>query len=286
MTPTSLGTTLRGLCNGGRIMKMAAVLSGIFLSLTAAPAQEIPVVNDEVFGFTGRFSAAADWKVYKGLQISAEYQLRTQNLYSAVERHQVTAGISYKVCDYFRTGLDYTFIGRYKASDQSFRPRHRASFFVMGVYDAGMWRLSLKEILEMTHKSYEINEFQETRNLLSLRSRFKVSYRGYAPLEPYAYIELRNSFNDPSFNVTRDEDNQVWTGYEFLGYKTAMLSRIRVCLGAQWHIARHHSIDFALLYHWNHSLEIDTNKEGTKLKDLYYENSNDLALSIGYKFSF
>ena len=66
-------------------------------------AQEVPVVNDEVFGFTGRFSAAAEWKVYKGLHISAEYQLRTQNLFSAVERHQVSAGISYKVCDYFRT---------------------------------------------------------------------------------------------------------------------------------------------------------------------------------------
>ena len=274
------------LSNGCKSAKLAALISVFFFSVTPAMAQEVPVVNDEVLGFTGRFSAAAEWKVYKGLHISAEYQLRTQNLFSAVERHQVSAGISYKVCDYFRTGLDYTFIGRYKASDLSFRPRHRVSLFVMGVYDAGMWRFSLKETLEMTHKAYEINEFQDTRNGLNLRSRLKVSYRGYAPLEPYVYVELRNSFNDPSFNYRWDETAGVWTGYEFLGYKRAMLNRIRACIGAQWHITRNHSIDFALLYHWNHSLEIDTNKEGTKLKNLNYENSNDLALSIGYKFSF
>ncbi|MGN0191512.1 MAG: DUF2490 domain-containing protein [Candidatus Cryptobacteroides sp.] len=256
------------------------------LSLRTATAQEVPVVNDEVFGFTGRFSAAADWKVYKGLHISAEYQIRTQNLYTAVERHQVTAGISYKVCDWFRTGLDYTFIGHYKASDRSFRPRHRVSVYAMGIYDIGMWRLSLKETLELTHKSYDINVFQEPRNLLNLRSRLKVSYRGYVPLEPYAYVELRNSFNEPSFNAVLDEDGGKWMDYEFIGYGTAVLNRIRTCIGAEWHLARHHSIDFAVLYHWNHDLEIDANKEGTKLKNLYWDNSMDLAISIGYKFSF
>ena len=268
------------------LLKSLAVIGGLLLSATAARAQEIPVVNDEVLGFTGRFSASVDWKAYKGLHISAEYQLRTHHLFTAVERHQASLGLSYKVCDYFRTGIDYTFIGHYKSSDRSFRPRHRASIFVMGIYDLGMWRMSLKETLEFTHKAYDLNPYQDTRNSLNLRSRFKLSYRGYAPLEPYAYVELKNSFNDPAFDAIFDEDNQIWTDYEFLGYKTAMLNRIRTCLGAEWHITRNHSIDFALLYHWNHSLEIDTNKEGTKLKDLYYENSNDLALSIGYKFSF
>ncbi len=269
-----------------KVLKLMALVTGVILSATAARAQDFPLVQDEVFGFTGRFSAAVDWKAYKGLHISAEYQLRTQNLYTAVERHQVNVGISYKVCDYFRTGLDYTFIGRFKASDQSFRPRHRASVFVMGIYDAGMWRLSLKETLELTHKAYDLNPYQDTRNSLNLRSRFKVSYRGYAPLEPYAYVEIRNTFNDPSFSVNHDENWQNFTDYEFQGYHTVYINRVRGCLGAQWNITRHQSIDFAAIFHWNYSMDADVNKEGTKLKALQFVSSCDLALSVGYKFSF
>ena len=53
------------------LLKSLAVIGGLLLSATAARAQEIPVVNDEVLGFTGRFSASVDWKAYKGLHISA-----------------------------------------------------------------------------------------------------------------------------------------------------------------------------------------------------------------------
>ena len=45
-----------------KVLKIMAVIGGLLLSATAARAQEIPVVNDEVLGFTGRFSASVDWK--------------------------------------------------------------------------------------------------------------------------------------------------------------------------------------------------------------------------------
>lgn len=269
-----------------RALVLSAIISLVsFSAMSQNTPAELPTINDDEFGFTGRFSAGLDWKIYKGLRLDAEYELRTHNNFAAVERHQASLGLSYKVCNYFRAGVAYTFIGHYKSSDGSFSPRHRASLHLSGMYDAGMWHLTLRESLEMTHKSAS-NPFQDTPYSLELRSRFKVSYRGFAHWEPYAYVELRNCFNDPSFNATWDEAGQVWTDYAFLGYKTAYVNRVRAVLGVEWKITRNHSIDLSALYHWTHGLEIDTNKEGTKLKSAVWENASDMAISLGYKFSF
>lgn len=268
-----------------RAFVISAVLSFVSFSAIAQIPEGVPTVKDDEFGFTGRFSAGLDWKIFKGLRLDAEYELRTHNNFAAVERHQASLGLSYKVCNYFRAGVAYTFIGHYKSSDGSFSPRHRASLHLTGMYDAGMWHLTLRESLEMTHKT-DVNPYQDCPNALALKSRFKVSYRGFAHWEPYAYVELRNCFNDPSFNATWNEAGQKWADYQFIGYKTAYINRVRTVLGVEWKITRNHSIDLSALYHWTHGLEIDTNKEGTKLKAASWETASDMALSLGYKFSF
>ncbi len=40
------------------------------------------------------------------------------------------------------------------------------------------------------------------------------------------------------------------------------------------------------MYSHTHDRDIDTNKAGTKLKSLDWENENYVTLNIGYKFSF
>lgn len=243
------------------------------------------VANAQQVGFSTRTSAGIDWKIVNGLHLNAGYELRTQNSLSGVERHQASIGLEYKVCDYFKVGGEYIFIGHYDSTD-AFKPRHRVSLNLTGQYDAEAWRFALKEKLQLTHYAYDMNRFQDVPNALQLKSRFTVQYRGFSLLEPYAYIEMRNIFNAPKFSATWSEASQAWTDYSFIGYSDAYVNRLRAAIGLEWNITRNHGIDFTLMYNWTHSLEIGTNKEGTILKSLAWDDNNALSLCVGYCFSF
>lgn len=235
--------------------------------------------------FRSRFSASADWKIVKGLHLEAGYELRTMDSWSGVERHMVNVGMSYKVCKFLKVGADYDFIGHYNSASV-FKPRHRVGAEVTGSVDAGNWRFSLRERLQFTHKAYAINRYQDVRNDLSLKSRVKVAYRGLNSWEPYAYVELRNTFNDPSFNASYDSATATYSDYEFLGYDDAYLNRVRGAVGVVWKINKHHGIDFKLMQDWKKDKDIDTNKAGTTLKAYAVEKSFNTILAVGYKFSF
>ncbi len=263
-----------------RIITIAAAalaLSAVCLSGTSASAQSV--------GFNTRTSAEIDWKAAKGLHLSAGYELRTKDSFAGVERHQANVGIEYKVCDWFKVGGEYIFIGHFDSSN-TLKPRHRVSLNLTGQYDAGNWRFSLREKLQLTHKAYEVNRYQSVPNQLQLKSRFTVKYRGLRKIEPYAYFELRNIFNAPRCSATWSETSAAYTDYEFLGYSDAYVNRLRGALGLDWKISKRHGIDFTLMYNHTRSLEIDTNKAGTKLKSLGWESADALSLCVGYKFSF
>ncbi len=253
-----------------------AAMALLVLTCGQALAQEI----------NGRTGIELDWKVTKGLHLSAEYQLRMQDSFSGVERNQFTLGASYKLNKYLKIGADYTFIGRYAASSGEFRPRHRFSTELTGSVDAGDWRFSLRESLQLSHKAYEVNHFQEVPNPLNLRSRLMAKYRGFETFEPYAYVELRNIFNAPRCSATYNAADDSWSAYEFLDYGHAYVNRVRGAVGLEWNLSKRHGLDFTLMYNYNNELEIDTNKAGTKLKSYAWESSTDFTLSVGYKFSF
>ncbi len=236
-------------------------------------------------GFNMRTSAAVDWKVRKGLHLNAEYELRTKNSLDGIERHQVTVGADYKVCDYFKAGLDYIYIGKYNSSSE-LRNRHRFSLNLTGMYNLGDWRFSVTEKLQLTHKSYDINRFQEVKNPLQLKSRFTVKYKGLDKIEPFAYFEMRNIFNSPRCSATYNQSTSKWSNYKFLGYDDGYVNRLRGALGIDWKISKHNSISIVAMYSHTHDRDIDTNKAGTKLKSLDWENENYVTLNIGYKFSF
>lgn len=236
-------------------------------------------------GFTTRTSAEIDWKIVKGLELNAGYELRTQNSLAGVERHQASIGLDYKVCDYFKIGGEYIFIGHFNSANE-FKPRHRLSLNLTGQYDAGAWRFSLKEKLQLTHYAYDMNRFQDVPNALQLKSRFTVKYRGLKTIEPYAYFEMRNIFNAPKFSATWSTASETWTDYSFIGYSDAYINRLRAAIGLEWNITRNHGIDFTLMYNWTHGKDIDTDKEGTTLKSYAWKNANALSLCVGYCFSF
>lgn len=264
-----------------KIFKAAAA---VVLALSAMSLTSVKSSAQNV-GFNTRTSAEIDWKIVKGLHLNAGYELRTKDSFAGVERHQASIGLDYKVCDYFKVGGEYIFIGHYNSSD-AFCPRHRLSLNLTGLYDAGDWRFSLREKLQFTHKAYSINGFQEVPNALQLKSRFTVKYRGLKKIEPYAYFEMRNIFNAPRCSATWSETSAAYTDYEFLGYNDAYINRLRGAIGLDWNITKRHSLDFTLMYNWIHTLDIDTNKAGTKLKSLAWKNTSALTLRVGYKFSF
>lgn len=261
----------------GSVFKVFVAAGLLFLPAHGSYAQNV--------GFNTRTSAEVDWKIMKGLHLNAGYELRTKKSLTGVERHQASIGVEYKVCDWFKVGGEYIFIGHFNSADV-FRPRHRLSLNLTGMYDAGPWRFSLKEKLQLTHHAYEMNTFQNVPNALQLKSRFTVKYRGMKVLEPYAYVEMRNIFNAPRFSATYNESTSEWSDYSFLGYGDAYVNRLRAAAGLQWNISRHHGIDFTLMYSRTRSLDIDTNREGTELKSLAWNKANAISLCIGYCFSF
>lgn len=263
--------------------KIRLFIPALMLISTVAKGQALATGTD--YDFRSRTSVGMDWKITKGLHLDAGYELRISDRMSRIERNQLNVGIRYSPIKHLDIGAGYYFIGHYD-SDKVFKPRHRFYFDLAGSYKFGAWKLSLKERLQMTHKSYEFNEFQQAPNLVELKSRLKLTYKGLIHLEPYAYVELRNCFNGPSFTADYNESSGKYTNYEFLGYSDAYINRLRGAVGLEWKINIHHAIDFKLMEDWCRDKSIDTNAEGTKLKSYSWEQALNTTLSIGYVFSF
>lgn len=264
--------------------KIFKATAAVVIALSAAWLTKVDA-SAQSAGVSVRTSAEVDWKIRKGLHLSGGYELRTKNSLTGVERHQASVGIEYKVCNYFKIGGEYIFIGHFNSAN-TFKPRHRFSLNMTGQYDTGNWKFSLREKLQLTHYAYDLNEFQDVPNAIQLKSRFTVKYQGFRHIEPFVYVELRNIFNAPKCSATWSETSAAYTDYKFLGYNHAYLNRVRTAAGFDWNITRAHSIEFTLMYNWVHSLEIDTNKEGTVLKSLYWKTKHEFPLCVGYKFSF
>jgi len=265
-------------------MRKIRLLVPTLLLISAIAKAQTPASVTE-YDFRSRTSAGVDWKVVKGLHIDARYELRTADNFSRIERHQVNVGVQYSPIKYFDIGTGYYFIGHYDG-EKNFKPRHRVYLDLTGSYKFGSWKLSLRERVQMTHNSYEFNEYQQTPNLVELKSRLKLSYKGFIHLEPYAYAELRNCFNGPSFTADYNETTGKYSNYNFTGYSDAYINRIRGVLGLEWNINRSHAIDFRLMADWCRDKSIDTNAEGTKLKSYCWEQAFNTSISIGYVFSF
>jgi len=258
-------------------------IPALLLISAVAKGQTPAAVTD--YDFRSRTSVGMDWKITKGLHLDAGYELRTSDRISRIERHQLNIGIRYSPIKHLDIGTGYYFIGHYD-SEKAFKPRHRLYFDLTGSYKFGAWKLSLRERIQMTHKSYDLNKYQQTPNLVELKSKLKLAYKGLIHLEPYVYVELRNCFNGPHFTADYNETSGKYTDYEFLGYSDAYINRLRGALGLEWKIKANHSIDFKLMTDWCRDKSIDTNAEGTKLKSYSWEQALNTSLSIGYVFSF
>lgn len=245
----------------------------------------------------GRLSFGVDKKISRGFHLYAEEELRLDENFSSLNRLQTTVGLKYKVNDYLKVGLGYAMINPYSTTNSAFKnSRHRVMLDVTGSYRTGSWRFSLKERFQLTHRTGDMNLYQNPRNMMALKSRLMVQYKGFQRVEPYAYFELRNTLNAPHITACYDSANDLWcvdastltgeAGWFLDGYTAVYMNRLRGALGTEIQLSRHSSLDLHIMVDRVMDYVVDANAEGTKLKSYTYETGNVGWIAAAYTFSF
>lgn len=248
----------------------------------------------------GRLSFELDKRITKGLHVYAEEEVRLDENFSAFDRFQTTLGATYKPLPYLKLGLGYTLINSYSSSDSKFNtPRHRLFFDITGTYRWGDWQVSLRERVQMTHRTDSFNEYQSPSNEWMLKSRVKLTYKGFRRLQPYGAVELRHWMNAPVINATYNEATDTWgfyngstftakgeAGWFLEGFSGLSLNRLRGTLGATYRIDRRSELEVYLIADYCMDKEVDSNKEGTKLKAYTRTTAFKGWLCASYRYSF
>ena len=262
-----------------RILLIA--VAAIFPLLASAQITTNPLETE----LGARVGLTLDKKLAKGLHLQLEGEARTAGNFTDIGRYDAGLGLTYKLNKTFKFGLGYNMIEK-KNSEGVWKMRHRIYVDAKATLHAGDWNFSLRERLQLTHKDVNAIKKQTTPNSLALKSRLQATYKGFSDVEPYAYIEFRNVFNDPSCSATWSTVSQTYADYKFLGYNHAYLNRIRGSIGAEWKLDSHNSFDFYILTDDCKEKETDTADNGTRLKALYWDQTFYGAFCVGYKFSF
>lgn len=245
--------------------------------------------------FGGRLSVSVDKKLARGLHVSLEEEIRMDNNFGSFDRFHTTLGLSYKVNDYLKLGVGYAMINPYSSSNSAFKSsRHRLMLDATGSLRFGDWRLSLRERFQATYRSGNMNEYQNPRTALTLKSRLKLSYKGLRRLEPYAYIELRNTLNAPVISASYDGTNYLTSALSQYGeagwfidsWSGVYVNRVRGSVGFDYRLSKASSIDISLMADRIMDKVVDANAEGTKLKSYTRETGFVGWINIGYGYSF
>lgn len=245
--------------------------------------------------FGGRLSVSIDKKLARGLHVSLEEEIRMDNNFGSFDRFHTTLGLSYKVNDYLKLGVGYAMINPYSSSNSAFKgSRHRLMLDATGSLRFGDWRLSLRERFQATYRSGDMNEYQNPRTALTLKSRLKLSYKGLRRLEPYAYVELRNTLNAPVISASYDGTNYLTSALSQYGeagwfidsWSGVYVNRVRGSVGFDYRLSKASSIDVSLMADRIMDKVVDANAEGTKLKSYTRETGFVGWINIGYSYSF
>ena len=270
----------------------------IFILLAAIPfgtrAQTDADLDPE---FGGRLSIGLDKKIVKGLHLSLEEELRWDNNFSNFNRLHTTAALQYKVLPYLKVGVGYALINPYSSSNNAFKDtRHRFMLDATGTVKFGLWQLSLKERFQITHRTGDFNIYQNPTNLMALKSRLTLKYKGLQRWTPYAYVELRNTLNAPVINALYNSTYGVYMTYSgsstgeagwFLdGFSGCYINRLRGSLGADYKINRHNTLNLYILLDYVSDKVVDANAEGTKLKSYTHEHGFVGQIGAAYEYSF
>lgn len=243
----------------------------------------------------GRISVGVDKKITKGVHITLDEELRQNDNFGSFERLQTNIGAKFKVHPNIKIGFGYSLINPYDTTDKAFaNARHRLSFDIAGNLDFGKWNVSLKERLQMTHRTGYFNTYQNPRNALALKSRLTAKYKYSERLAPFAYLEIRNTLNAPVILANFDGTNYLTdagstsgeAGWFLDGFCGSYLNRIRGAFGVDYSFDRHNALNFCLLLDRISNKVVDANAEGTKLKSYTRETGFVANIALAYVYSF
>lgn len=158
-------------------------------------------------------SVSADRKIVKGLKVSGEAELRSQNQVADFERWTVGLGVDYKMLSWLKVDAGYSFINRYHTSVMTSKgnalngywgPRHRWYGGVACAYETKRWKVSLRERYQYTYSPMQyvpkygddgkrLTDEEEGGSDHVLRSRLQAAYNiRHSKFSPFASIELIN----------------------------------------------------------------------------------------------
>lgn len=245
--------------------------------------------------YGARLSFSVDKKLTRGLHLRLEEEIRLDNNFSAFDRFHTTLGLTYKMNDYLKLAVGYAMINPYSSSNKEFKSsRHRLMVDATGSIRFDNWRLSLRERFQATYRTGDMNEYQNPRTALALKSRLKLQYKGFRRTEPYAFVELRNTLNAPVISANYDGENYLTSalskkgeaGWFVSGWNGVYINRLRFGLGAEYRLSKRGSIDVCLLADCVTDKVVDANAEGTKLKSYTCETGFIGWVTAGYTYSF
>lgn len=243
----------------------------------------------------GRLSLQLNKKLSKGLHLTLEEEIRMDDNFGSFGRFHTTLGLTYKVTPELKVGVGYALINPYSASDSAFKScRHRLMADVTYTRRFGDWSLSLKERFQATYRTGDMNEYQNPRTALTLKSRLKVTYKGWRRWEPYGYVEMRNTLNAPVIKANWDGTHYVTDagsqvgdeGWFLDGFSGVYVNRWRGALGVEYRLSKASRLEGTLLFDKKTDKVVDANAEGTKLKSYTLEKGFMGWLCVGYSYSF
>ena len=237
-----------------------------------------------------RASVEGNYKIAKGVHLYAEEEFRFQG--SAFDNMRTTLGFTYKPFKALKMGIGYTLINSRKSSTGEFKaPRHRVFADLSGTLQAGYFQFTLKERLQLTHRSGEFNVYQNTPNALALKSKFTVKYKGWFTTEPYASFEVRTALNDPWGTASgtakwNNKGTKTYYDYTPTGYTHVYNNRYRGELGVNFELDKSHALKPYVLLDYCTDYDLDINAEGNHLMSAAYTDVLCLSVGLNYVFSF
>lgn len=268
------------------------LLAMIFILPFGLIAQTDVSLDSEV---GGRLSLMFNKKLSKGLHISLEEEIRMDENFGSFNRFHTTLALTYKILPELKVGVGYALINPYSSSEAAFKDsRHRLMVDMAYTYRYGDWSLSLKERFQATYRSGEMNEYQNPRTALALKSRLKLTYKGFRRWEPYGYVEMRNTLNAPvikanfdgTYYVTDAGSRTGEAGWFLDGFSGWYVNRWRGALGVEYRLTKASRLEATLLADWETDKVVDANAEGTKLKSYTRESGFIGWFAVGYSYSF
>lgn len=281
--------------NFSNMNRPTLLLFALLATLPLAATAQTDVALSPDYG--GRVSVGFDKKIVKGLHLSLEEEIRIDNNFTSFNRFHTTVALHYKVLPYLKVGVGYALINPYSSNNNAFKnARHRLMFDATGTLKFGLWQLSLKERFQITHRTGDFNIYQNPANLMALKSRLTLKYKGLQRWTPYAYVELRNTLNAPVINALYNSTYNVYmtttgsitgeAGWFLDGFSGCYVNRLRGSLGAEYKIDRRNSLNFYILLDHVSDKVVDANASGTKLKSYTREQGFAAHLGAAYEYSF